>query len=201
MFASFIQTNWTIVTGAVAVYGALLSTWVAAAKHLEGKWRMKGRLERIYIKMYSPEKLQGYTRCDIEVFVNAVLHNESKQQTSIQTFGLTIRDADGTHRSEYLGETERWFIQHDSGEQDSCGGVSGRRLEYLPDLGADTAKNPLVRGIHREGWLHFKVLDISPLSAGKGLYCLTATDPSGINHMICCRASPPLGSGELQPRN
>jgi hypothetical protein len=194
------QMNWTIVNGAVAVYAALLSTWIVVAKHLADKCRIKGSIDKIYVKMHSPEQLQGETRCDIEVFIKAALRNESERQTTIQTFGLTIRDVEETHASEYLGESDKWFIQHDPGKQDSCGGVSGRKLEYLTDLGADTAKNPVVRGIHREGWLHFKVADINPQSAEKGLYCLTATDPSGVKHKICCRKSPPVGSGELLER-
>lgn len=36
--------NWTVVTGVVAVYGALVSTWNVVTKHLETKHRIKVKM-------------------------------------------------------------------------------------------------------------------------------------------------------------
>jgi hypothetical protein len=156
---------------------------------------LKGSIEQVYVNAYSPEQLQGGSRFDFEVFVKAAVVNVSDCPTTIRSFGLTVRDADGTHESEYLREADKWLMESGNPIQDRFGQVIGSKYEQMSDLGADTAKVPLTLGEQREGWLRFRVMDANPSIAERGLFRLSAVDSFGTKHEVASRSQPPLDSG------
>ena len=158
---------------------------------------LKGSIEQVYVNAYSPEELQGGSRCDLEVLVKATVLNVSDCPTTIRSFGLTVHDADGKHESEYLGEADKWLMELGNPIQDMFGQVIGSKYEQMTDLAADTATAPLTRGVHRGGGLRFRVMDANPKAAEKGLFQLTAVDSFGVKHKLHSRSQPPLVSGEL----
>jgi hypothetical protein len=81
--------NWTIVTGIVAVYGALLSTWNAVAKHLENKARIKVKLS-LGFETFGPET--GPT----SILVTAL--NEGQQAVTLVSAGLRLPGNKTTHQ-------------------------------------------------------------------------------------------------------
>jgi hypothetical protein len=133
----------------------------------------------------------------VQLYVRTVVHNESSCQTTIRNFGLGVEDVAGLHATEHLGQVGKTCIQVKPGYQDSCGGLSGREIEYMNDLALSTASDPVVLGIHREGWLRFKACGVDPPAVEQGTYLLTATDSFGHLHQVCSRKSPPVGTGEL----
>ena len=143
---------------------------------------LKGSIEQVYVHAYSPEQLQRGSRFDFEVFVKAAVVNVSDCPATIRSFGLTVHDADGTHESEYLGEADKWLMELGNPIQDRFGQVFGGKYEQMTDLAADTATAPLTRGVHRGGWLRFRVMDANPKAAEKGLFQLTAVDSFGVKH-------------------
>jgi len=156
---------------------------------------LKGSIEQVYVHAYSPEQLQRGSRFDFEVFVKAAVVNVSDCPATIRSFGLTVRDADGTHESEYLGGADKWLMESGSPIQDGFGQVIGSKYEQMSDLAADTAKAPLTLGVQREGWLRFKIVNANPRTVERGMFRLTAVDSFGTKHEVASRSQPPLGSG------
>ena len=143
---------------------------------------LKGSIEQVYVNAYSPDQLQGGSSLDLEVLVKATVLNVSDCPTTIRSFGLTVHDADGTHESEYLGEADKWLMELGNPIQNRFGQAIGSNYEQMTDLAADTATAPLTRGVHRGGWLRFRVMDANPKAAEKGLFQLTAVDSFGVKH-------------------
>ena len=73
--------NWQIITGAVAVYGALLSTWNAVAKHLENKARIK-------VKMSGGFETFGPEIGPASILVTAI--NKGQQAVTLVEAGLRL---------------------------------------------------------------------------------------------------------------
>ncbi|MBZ5697009.1 MAG: hypothetical protein LAN18_00525 [Acidobacteriia bacterium] len=190
-----------VVLAFAAVLWAAYSAWSRTFDELEAELAkhtnpiLRGEIEELYISVYSPEQLQGSDICDIVVLLKVVLYNDSECSTTTRAYGLTVKDADGTHNANYLGEAENCLIELGRPYQDSSGELIGSKTERPNDLLTDTAIRPIVRGVHRVGWLRFKVLGMNPASAETGLYCLTAIDSFGINHDVVCKDRPPLGKG------
>src|SRR5712691_3341202 len=104
---------------------------------------LKGSIEQVYMKAYLREQLLGGSRCDLEVFVKATVLNVSDCPTTTRSFGLTVRDANGTYESEYLGEADKGLMDLGNPIQDRFGQAIGSKHEQMSDLAADTAKAPL----------------------------------------------------------
>ncbi len=155
---------------------------------------LQGEIEEMYSALYSPEQLQGEeVRCDVAVILKILLNNASECRTTTRSFGLTVMDSDGIHQAEYLGYANKCVLQWSNPHQGSSGGVVDNRPEHITDLGIETASIPVERGIHRNGWLRFKVLDISPQEIEKALYRLTAIDSFGAEHVIAEQQNPSRG--------
>ncbi len=73
--------NWQIITGAVAVYGALLSTWNAVAKHLENKAWIK-------VKMSGGFETFGPEIGPASILVTAI--NKGQQAVTLVEAGLRL---------------------------------------------------------------------------------------------------------------
>lgn len=54
----------------------------------------------------------------------------------------------------------------------------------MNDLGIETATEPVVLGVHRVGWLRFRIHDVQLSAAELGVYRLTSTDSFGKLHQI-----------------
>jgi hypothetical protein len=158
---------------------------------------LRGSIDQIYVVVYKEADLTTNRKCAVQLYVKAEVHNESACQTTTRRYDLTVDDIAGLHVAEYLGEVRKTCIQVTAGYQDSAGGVSGREIQYMQDLGSDTATEPVVIGVHREGWLRFKAQDVDPSAIERGTYCLTAIDAFGQANQMCTRKSPPVGAGTL----
>jgi hypothetical protein len=190
------RIEWTVIFNGMRLP---IKFFIAVLKQVVSEKRpvLKGSIEQVYVNAYSLEKLQGGSRCDLEVFVKAVVVNISDCPTTTRSFGLTVQDADGTHKSEYLGKADKWLMDSGNPIQDRFGQVIGSKYEQMSDLGANTATAPLTIGVHREGWLRFRVMDANPKAVEKGLFRLTVVDSLGMKHEIAPPSRPLLGSGLL----
>ena len=142
VFALYVSGRWqktlfgtlAIAAGIAASY-SVWSQKTEEAEHLTdelGQQRKKntrpllrGDIEKVAV--VTPPNHPPNTVCDTEIFVKAVVNNDSDCPTTIRSYGLTIDDATGTHVCRLLGGANRWFIRDGDVMQDTAGGVAYTR--------------------------------------------------------------------------
>ena len=118
---------------------------------------------------------------EFEVFVNTWLLNESDVPIALRNaIHLSLRAADGSVRSgeRIPGDLDHWrlgSLVRDEWDPD----VTRTRQEPIAELSTD---KPLECGIPRQGWLHFRLLTVSPAELKKGELRLSIQDSFSNTH-------------------
>jgi hypothetical protein len=98
---------------------------------------------------------------DFDVFLHVWLASETEFDVAISDLQLTLTATDGSARSgeRISGDLEKWHLGTEREESDMWDTYVHASCERVPEL--NTAE-PLHVGIPREGWLHFRLQNITP---------------------------------------
>jgi hypothetical protein len=103
-----------------------------------------------------PESDSGF-----DIFLNLWLASETEFDVAMSDFQLTLTASDGAARSgeRISGDLEKWHLGKEREESDMWDTYVHASLERVPELNTAEA---LHVGIPREGWLHFRLQNITP---------------------------------------
>jgi hypothetical protein len=130
--------NWTIVTGIVAVYGAVVSTWNAVTKHLENKSRIKAKITFGWPTL-GPEL--GPDSIVITAF------NVGQQTTTLVAGGLRLPDNSTTQHFEPWGNVK---FPHQLQRGQSCFMIVPKQSVAESLIGAGFSGTVQVKGFYRD---------------------------------------------------
>jgi hypothetical protein len=98
---------------------------------------------------------------DFDVFLNVWLASETEFDVAIRDFQLTLTATDGSAKSgeRITGDLEKWHLGKEREESDMWDTYVHASRERIPEL---NTIEPLHVGIPQEGWLHFRLQNITP---------------------------------------
>jgi hypothetical protein len=98
---------------------------------------------------------------DFDIFINVWVTSETEFDVGIKEFQLTLTASDGSTRpgERITGDLGKWRVGKEREESDMWDTYVQTSRENLSEL--NTAQ-PLLVGIPREGWLHFRLRNLVP---------------------------------------
>jgi hypothetical protein len=142
---------------------------------------------------YSPDAMADNgespnRKLDLDVFIHAWLVSEAEDTVVIKNCELKIAASDGSISAERIaGDLGGWCLDTDREESDMWDTHIERVREHLVELNASV---PLETGQPREGWLHFRVRNISPAeytSAAMELVVEDSLSVANVGSVTCTR--------------
>jgi hypothetical protein len=152
------------------------------------------------VHAYSPSTigevgLMKDCKLDLEVFIRVWLVSETETPMQIQDVELQIRNPEGTTMAEGIsGDLESWFLDYDKEESDMWDTHFERVRERLVEL---NMRKLIECGVPREGWLHFRVRNISASEYQAAEMELCIDDSSSLSHVGAVNTTRYL-SGQVQ---
>ena len=121
------------------------------------------------------------SKLELEIFIRVWLVSETETATRVQDVQLQIRHRQGAITVERIaGDLENWFLDYDKEESDMWDTHFERVRERLVEL--NTTK--LIEcGVPREGWLHFRLRNISASEYRAAEMELCIEDSSSLKHI------------------
>jgi hypothetical protein len=127
-------------------------------------------------------------KLDLDVFLHAWLVSEAETALGVKNCQLKITTSQGSiDAARISGDLERWCLDTDKEESDMWDTHFERVRERLVELNTSGA---LETGAPREGWLHFRVRNISPAeynSAAMELVVEDSLSVANLSAVTCTR--------------
>jgi hypothetical protein len=144
-------------------------------KEVHARPQLNGRFQEIR----DPDQ----TDLQFEAFANCWMVNDTDDPLQLKGLRIWLRRGDGSDVSleRIVGDLEGWRFGRLRDDVDSWG------LRYIQanqePMSELTLKEPLLGGVTREGWIHFRVQNVSPAELSKAAITVSVRDSLGRMHM------------------
>lgn len=152
---------------------------VVLVKEVHARPERRGKFQEVH----APDE----TDLEFEVFVHCWLVNDTDQHLGIKDARLFLSKDDGATPilEQVIHDLDSWHLGKLKDELDSWG------VRYLhaaeEPMSAFNTTEPLEGGDTREGWLHFRIQNITPAELRNACIQLSVTDSHGATHVGTAR--------------